>query len=353
MSNPRLEIDCAKIAVNARLLIDKLKRHGIDVVPVTKVFMGHPKVAAMLVESGANMLADSRIENIERMRRAGITIPIMLIRSPMLSQVDRVVLNCEVSLNTELQIIRALAKAAKKAGYYHGVIIMVELGDLREGVMPEQLSNTIRQTLALSNIELKGIGANLACRYGVAPEQENMAQLAKLMLEVENQFGIRLQVISGGNSASLLWAFSLDQRSCVTQLRLGESIYFGVEALNKRPIAGANTDAITLVAEVIESNKKPSAPWGRRYKNAFGESPEVKNRKLVDQALLALGRQDVNPSGITPPTGITIVASSSDHMVVESVRKPLKVGQEIRFKLDYVGLLSAMTSPYVRKYFYQ
>ncbi|PHI38979.1 alanine racemase [Pseudoalteromonas sp. GCY] len=352
MINPRLEIDCAKIAVNASLLIDKLKRHGIDVVPVTKVFMGHPKIAATLIESGATMLADSRIENIERMRRAGITIPMMLIRSPMLSQVNRVVLNCEISLNTELFTISALSKAAKKAGYCHGVIVMVELGDLREGVMPDLLSNTIRQTLALSNIDLKGIGANLACRYGIAPEQENMAFLAKLVIEVENQFGIRLQVISGGNSANLLWAFNLDQRSCVTQLRLGESIFFGVEALNKRPIAGANTDAISLVAEVIESSNKPSKPWGRRYQNAFGETPEAVDRGQVDQALLALGRQDVNPSGVIPPKGITILASSSDHMVVESAEAPLKIGQEIRFKLDYVGLLSAMTSPYVRKYFY-
>ncbi|MBD1583868.1 alanine/ornithine racemase family PLP-dependent enzyme [Pseudoalteromonas sp. S16_S37] len=354
MNTPRLEIDCAKIVANAKQLISILKPHGISIVPVTKVFMGHPAVAASLILSGVKMLADSRIENIERMRHAGITIPMMLIRTPMLSQVERVVLNCEISLNTELIVIRALSKAAKSAGFLHGVIVMVELGDLREGIMPDKLFDIIRQTLRLSNITLKGIGANLTCRYGVAPQQDNMDFLAKLAKEAETLFGIRFEIISGGNSANLLWALDLDPHvhNGVNQLRLGEAIYFGVEALYKHPIAGAHTDIVTLVAEVIESNIKPSIPKGRRSINAFGEMPQVIDRGQVKQGLLALGRQDVNPLGIIPPRGITIVASCSDHLVVESAGVALQVGQEIRFKLDYSGLLSAMTSPYVSKYFY-
>ncbi|CAM3995249.1 alanine/ornithine racemase family PLP-dependent enzyme [Pseudoalteromonas byunsanensis] len=354
MNTPRLEIDCAKIAANAKLLINTLKPYGIDIVPVTKVFMGHPEIAASLISSGVKMLADSRIENIERMRHAGITVPMMLIRTPMLSQVDRVVLSCEVSLNTELVIIRALSKAAKNMGYYHGVIVMVELGDLREGVMPEQLLSIISETLMLPNIIFKGIGANLTCRYGVAPEQDNMNFLAKLVKDVEQQLGISAEIVSGGNSANLIWAFSLNphQSHVVNQLRLGEAVYFGVEALNKHPIAGGHTEIVTLVAEVIESNIKPSLPWGRRCANAFGEMPEVIDKGQVKQALLALGRQDINPSGIIPPQGLTIISSNSDHIVVESVGEALQVGQEVRFNLDYSGLLTAMTSPYVKKYFY-
>ncbi|KZN30853.1 alanine racemase [Pseudoalteromonas luteoviolacea] len=351
MSNPRLQIDSTKIAENAALLIKMLKPLSIDVVPVTKVFMGHPVIARLLIDAGATTLADSRIENVERMRRAGIKVPIMLIRTPMLSQVEQVVLNCNVSLNTELSTIQALSSTAKKLGVFHQVIIMVELGDLREGVMPDDLIKIIKETRSLPHISLKGIGANLTCRYGIAPDHHNMAFLAKIASEIETKFQLKLDIISGGNSANLLWAFSSDNINRVNQLRLGESIYFGVEALKKRCIIGAHTDTVKLIAEVIESNRKPSMPWGKRHKNAFGEQYETTNRGDVDQAILALGRQDVDPQGLISPQGLSIVSSSSDHIVIESTDTPLQIGQEIEFKIDYVGLLSAMTSPYVNKYF--
>ncbi|MBU3022297.1 alanine/ornithine racemase family PLP-dependent enzyme [Aestuariibacter sp. A3R04] len=352
MSFPCLEIDCRKIAVNIKLIIRELKGHSIDILPVTKVFMGHPEIAATLVESGAVMLADSRIENIERMRCAGIKVPMMLIRTPMLSQVERVVSSCEVSLNTELVVIKALSEAARTIGYYHGVIIMVELGDLREGVMVNQLESIIKKVLELPNIIINGIGANLTCRYGVAPDRKNMDILSNLVNDIERRFDIKMKIISGGNSANILWALKLERPSRINQLRLGESIYFGVEALKKQHITGTYKDAIILIAEVIESSVKPSKPWGCRYKNAFGDMPEIVERGMVNQALLAIGRQDVNPSGLRPPIGIKIVASTSDHLVVESEGHILKVGQTIKFRIDYVGLLSAMTSPYIKKNFY-
>ncbi|KAF7788823.1 hypothetical protein PRUB_a1900 [Pseudoalteromonas rubra] len=351
MSNPRLQINCSKIAENSALLMQILKPLSIDIVPVTKVFMGHPVIARILIDAGATQLADSRIENIERMRSAGINVPIMLIRTPMLSQVERVVTNCNISLNTELSVIRALSSTAKKLGVFHEVIIMVELGDLREGVMPKNLLNIIKETRLLSNIGFIGIGANLACRYGIAPDQHNMSILAKLASKIESKFHLKLEIISGGNSANLLWTVSSKNKNNFNQLRLGEAIFFGVEALEKRHIKGAHTDTVILIAEVIESNRKPSMPWGQRHQNAFGEKHEITDKGDVNQALVALGRQDVDLKGLTPPRGLSIVSSCSDHLVLESTGVPLKIGQEIEFNIDYVGLLSAMTSPYVQKQF--
>lgn len=351
MSNPRLQINCSKIAENSALLMQILKPLSIDIVPVTKVFMGHPVIARILIDAGATQLADSRIENIERMRSAGIDIPIMLIRTPMLSQVERVVMNCNISLNTELSVIRALSSTAKKLGVFHEVIIMVELGDLREGVMPYDLLHVIKEARLLSNIGLKGIGANLTCRYGIAPDSHNMSLLAKLVTEIETHFQLKLEVISAGNSANLLWTFSSQNINNFNQLRLGEAIYFGIEALEKRHIKGAHTNTVKLIAEVIESNRKPSMPWGKRHHNAFGEQQEITNKGDINQVLIALGRQDVDPEGLIPPVGLSIVSSCSDHLVLESTGVPLKIGQEIEFNIDYVGLLSAMTSPYVQKQF--
>ena len=65
--------------------------------------------------------------------------------------------------------------------------------------------------------------------------------------------------------------------------------------------------------------------------------------------MLALGIQDVDPAGLTPPAGITIVGASSDHLVIEA-DQPLAVGEELRFGLDYSALLRAMTSPFIQRH---
>ena len=175
MSPPRLEIDPGKIEHNARTLVERLAARGIAVTGVTKGTLGLPEIARALMRGGATRLADSRIENIRALRRAGLSASMTLIRSPMLSQVDGVVAHADVSFNTELEVLGGLSSAAMRAGKSHTVVLMVELGDLREGILPGDLEHIVRETLRLPNIALEGIGTNLACRSGVAPGPENMA----------------------------------------------------------------------------------------------------------------------------------------------------------------------------------
>ena len=125
-----------------------------------------------------------------------------LIRSPMLSQVQQVVTYADTSFNTELDVIRELSSAARDGNRRHGIVIMVELGDLREGVMPCDLENIVRETLRLPNIVLKGIGSNLACRSGVIPDARNMDELSSLADSIESTIGRSLDIVSGGNSAN-------------------------------------------------------------------------------------------------------------------------------------------------------
>lgn len=275
MSYPRLDIDCSKIHHNAQFLIEQLAVKKVSVTPVTKSCLGHPIIAHLLVDAGASMLADSRVENMKRMIQGKITVPKMLIRTPMLSQVARVVMYCDISLNTELRVIQQLSHAAKQANTTHGVIIMVELGDLREGIMPNRVISFIRQIILLPNIILKGIGANLTCRYGVAPDEEKMRLLSDLADGIEAIFGISLEIISGGNSSSINWVLAHKGKTRVNNLRLGESIFLGCVPTEQNLIEGLYTDAITLTAEVIEAKIKPSLPWGARGVNAFGEKEEA------------------------------------------------------------------------------
>lgn len=347
MSAPRLEIDLDKIEHNARILVQRLNDRGISVTGVTKATLGSPEVAAALLRAGVIGLGDSRIENIETLRRADIPASMTLIRTPMLSQVGRVVRFADVSFNTETGVIRSLSIAAQKAERTHGIVLMVELGDLREGIMPGDLEDTVRETLRLPNIALRGIGTNLACRSGVSPDTRNMSQLSALADSIEETFGLTLDVVSGGNSANLNWALSGSNVGRINNLRLGESILLGREPLHRQTINGLHTDAITLVAEVIESKVKPSQPRGVIAQSAFGENPPTTDRGDVSQSILAIGHQDTDPSGLRPPPGIKIVGASSDHLIVESRSEHLSVGAELTFLLNYSALLRAMTSSFV------
>lgn len=349
MSTPRLEIDLGKISHNARTLVDMLASRGISVMGITKATLGCPEIASAMLDAGVTSLGDSRVENIDVMRRAEVSGKMALIRSPMLGQVDRVVALADASFNTELKVLGALSAAATAAGKLHGVILMVELGDLREGVLPADLEDLVRETLRLPGLTLLGIGANLACQSGVAPDVRNMAILSELADSIDATFGLVLATVSGGNSANLSWALSGADPGRVNQLRLGESILLGRETLHRQPIEGLHTDAITLVAEVIESKLKPSLPWGEIGQAAFGGQPAAVDQGEVARTLLALGRQDIDPDGLQPPSGIQVLGASSDHLIVVAHGRVLSVGEEVEFQLDYSALVRAMTSPFIAK----
>jgi predicted amino acid racemase len=374
MTSPRLEIDLNKIEHNACSLVERLRARGISVTAVTKAVLGAPEVTAALIRAGVVALGDPRMTNVRTMRGAGIKAPIMLIRSPMPSEVEQVVLAADFSVNTELDVVRRLSDAARAARRIHGVLLMVELGDLREGIMPGELVSFVRAVLSLPNIALKGIGTNLACLSGVVPNAGNMAELSALADSIEAVFGDRLrprptavtgmvmetglEIVSGGNSANLQWALSGADTGRINNLRLGEAILLGCEPLHRQPIDGLHTDAFTLVAEVIETKLKPVKPRGQIAETAFGEVPRTVTNQTSDSAVglgfsrrtvLALGRQDADVDGLLPPVGMSILGASSDHTIIDTRHIHHPVGSEIRFQLNYSALLRAMTSPFVAK----
>jgi predicted amino acid racemase/D-alanyl-D-alanine dipeptidase len=349
MLTPRVELNLEKIAHNAKALVALYGSKGISVIGVTKLICGNPYIANVLVQSGIEILADSRIENIRKMRNAGVQAQFLLLRSPSLSQAESVVKYADISLNTELSVIEKLSKWAIDYDRPHKVILMVELGDLREGLMPSDLDDTVKQVLVLRGIELVGIGANLSCFGGVKPDEKKMDCLSSIASDIEEKFNLKLRLVSGGNSANYDWFTSATDVGKINNLRLGESIYLGCETLNRKPIPGLHTDAFTLVAEVIESKMKPSVPYGTIGQDASGNIPEFQDRGPMRRVILSVGLQDVLVSGLTPRSDIEILGASSGHIVVDAKGMDINVGDELAFDLNYGALLAAMTSLYVNK----
>ena len=349
MNAPRLEVRLDRVRHNASALVRRLGEREVSVTGVTKATLGSPEIANELLRAGITSIGESRIENIESLRRAGVTAPMMLLRSPMLSQAERVVEHADVSLNTELDVVECLSRSAQQKGSVHGVVLMVELGDLREGILPADLEAVVRRTLTLPGIVLRGIGTNLGCQNGVAPDDRNMAEFSDLVVSLESKLGLTFDIVSGGNSANLDWVLGGGDLGRINNLRLGESLLLGCEPLARRPIDGLHTDAFELVGEVIESKTKPSRPWGEIHETAFGPAELPVDQGDIRRVIVALGRQDADPDGLTPPAGMRILGASSDHLVIDSGSTELSVGAEIRFQVDYSALVRAMTSPFVAR----
>lgn len=350
MQYPALIIEKDKVKHNAKLLTEKLAAHNIKAAGVTKVFSAIPEVAEAMVDGGVYALADSRIENFKKLQ--GIKMPKMLLRIPMQSQAEDVVEYTDISLNSELETVKLLSKAAKERNKVHQIILMVDLGDLREGVWHEKAVELTGELVKLENIKLVGIGTNLTCYGGVIPTKVNLGLLVSIGEEIENKYGIKLDIISGGNSSSLHLIENNEIPKRVNQLRLGESIVLGLETAYGQRIEGTYRDAFTFSAEIVELKEKPSIPVGEIGMDAFGQKPVFQDKGNMLRAIVAAGRQDIKPEGLTPrDSGIEVIGASSDHMILDITHAEgkYKVGDIIEFDVNYGALLAAATSEYVAK----
>ena len=349
MPVPRIEIELDKLMHNARKLTALYGSKGIHVTAVTKGVCGSLGIASALLDSGIRSFGDSHIANIQKMRENGIDAQFILIRSPMPSEVERVVEHADMSFNTEISVIRLLANQATKRGKIHRVILMIELGDLREGILPSNIESVVKETIGLRGIKLAGVGTNLACFGGVRPSEANMRELSAIAGNLQRKFGINFEVVSGGNSANYQWFVSAPDIGLVNHLRIGEAILLGRDTLTREQIPDLYIDAFTLVAEVIELKTKPSRPYGEIAQDAFGHIPIFEDKGDMRRAILALGRQDVDVSAIKPRIKANVLGASSDHLILDVGDSDLEIGAEVRFDVGYSALLRAMMSPYVEK----
>ena len=347
---PRIEITLSQIQHNARMLCQLYGEQGISLMGVSKAVLGEPLIAEAMIRGGVKFIADSRLENIQRMKNARISAQFVLLRTAS-SQAESVVEDVDISLNTEIATLEKLNYYASLQNKIHQIILMIEMGDLREGILPDDIFLFIQKVLTLPHLKIIGLGCNLACYGGIKPDERKMQQLSVLTDAIEKKFSINLALISGGNSANYEWYKSTKQVGRINNLRIGESILLGCGTVNRKAIPRLHTNAFKLVAEVIESKVKPSLPFGKIGQDAFGNIPIFQDRGIHKRAIIALGKQDTLISGLRPDRDWEILGSSSDHLVIDCKNSYLKVGVGVNFNLDYGSLLTAMTSPFIKKQF--
>lgn len=338
---PCVEIKTNGILHNLSILSNACADRGISLALVTKVLAGNLPLVEHIVKQGQiHTICDSRIQNLKAFEK--LDVEKWLIRSPMISEADDVVKYADVSLNTELSIIRALNDAANRQNKIHKILFMVESGDLREGCYLDELVSFITACNGLKHIEILGVGTNLSCLNDTIPNDHNMSNFISVLQYLEQHFGRIFPVVSGGASSSIdmLLADKLPGR--INSLRIGEAVFLGNIPVYDKPFPNAKEDNFILNAEIIELKKKPSTPL---------LSPDS-CEDMMTRAIVALGKQDIYLPGLSCiDKKIDIIGGSSDHVIldVSSCADQYHVGDTIAFKMNYNCLLNAMTSNYIEK----
>lgn len=354
---PRLVMDIEKLRSNIDAVAEIASgRGGCSLMIVTKALCADEKIVGMIAAHPAvSYIADSRIQNIKKnsdiIRAEGKES--VLLRLPMASEIEDVVKYADISFNSELATVEMLDEEAGRQGRIHKVVLMVDVGDLREGIFfknEEEILETARRINDMKNVELFGLGVNLTCYGAIIPKYDNLSTLCGIAEKIEAAVGVKLSMISGGNSSSIYLVDKGELPERINNLRLGEAFLLGNDTAYGTRLPGTADDAITVEAQIIELKEKPSLPIGEVGVDAFGQKPYYEDRGIIKRAILAIGQQDMDRDSMYPVDDrIDVLGASSDHMLLDVTKADYKVGDIVTFKLGYGSVLKAATSPYVKK----
>lgn len=348
---PCLFVNLTVIRDNTRAMIELCREHGVEPIGVNKLSCEAANVAKAMIEGGIKTIADSRIQNLRKIEN--LPVDKLLLRLPQISMAHDIVAYSDISLNSEEHTLRALSAAAVAQHKKHRVIIMHDLGDLREGCFDPRETKRLAHLAheELPGLTLEGLGANLACYGGVEPTTENQQRLVDLAREIEEELGTRLRTVSGASSSALFLLMNGGLPEGINQLRLGASLIMGF-GLNDEPIPNTRQDAVRIGVEIIELKDKPSVPEHSTALDAMGRKPVFENLGVHRRALGAIGEQDVSFSQLRPlDPGVKVLGASSDHLILDVThsKSGYQVGDVVYFSLGYSGVLQCMTSEYVGK----
>lgn len=329
---PKLVIDLDKIRSNTKALVKSAA--NISVFGVTKACLGSPEIAQAMVAGGVSGLADSRLENLKKLKYH-FDLPLLLLRQPMIFEIDNALEVADYIVVSEYKVAEFLAKAARKKESTVEMLLMIEMGDGRDGLGKNEVVDFIKRAKQLDGATVGGLIANVGCSFGAIPTVKQLEDLARLSRQATEIIGSKMAIVSGGNSSVLPLLLADKLPAEINNLRFGESILLGHETVNYQPVDGLSSNAFTLMAEVIEVKKKDLG------------------RGMETRAIIALGRQDIAAASLMPlRKGSNMSARSSDHLVLRL--KPgvkINIGDQVEFIPSYFALLAAMTSPYVKKEF--
>jgi predicted amino acid racemase len=358
-----LVIHSEKIKDNIKYLSDYFESHDIEWSLITKVFSGDPTFLKTILTDDViqkiNSVGDSRLTSLRNLRKVNPDLRTIYIKPPAEIYADEVVTYADISLNSSLSTIKALNQAAKNQDKIHQIIIMIELGELREGVNREDIIGFYKSVFNLSNIEVIGIGSNLGCMYGIEPTYDKMLQLSLYKELISAKFKKDLKLISGGTSITLPLVENKVIPKDINHFRIGEAAFFGLSPLNNERFKSLHTETFEFYANIIELNEKNLVPDGVIGDANIGQTSEFDESNLTKtsyKAILDFGLLDVDKEDIEAEEPMTFVGVTSDMLVIDlgdnktaSGATRYKVGDRVKFKPNYMAVARLLNSKFIDK----
>ena len=348
-------LNAKKLKANYEFLDQLFLKHHIQWSVVSKMLSGSKTYLTELLQLGISQICDSRVTNLKVIKSINPEIETIYIKPPAKRAISSIVKYADISMNTEIKTIQMLSEEAYKQKKKHEIIIMIELGELREGVMGDNFIRFYEQVFKLKNIDVVGIGANLSCLYGVLPNQDKLIQLSLYEQLIEAKFNRQIPYVSGGSSVTIPLIFQRLLPRAINHFRVGETLFLGTDVYNNVPLKKMHTDVFRLFSEIIELTQKPMMPSGETSTNVDGLSFEVDEAligKTTYRAIVDIGLLDVDEKHIDPvDRSIHFVGASSDMLVIDlgDNKKNYKVGDLLEFTMDYMGALRIINSKYIEK----
>ena len=344
-----------KLEHNFNYLKEKFSENKVEWGVVSKILCGNELYLKELVKLGVDEIHDSRISNLAKIKEIESSIQTVYIKPPSKRNIASMVKYADVSLNSELTTIRWISEEAVKQGRKHKIIIMVETGDLREGVMGDHLIDFYSKIFELPNIDVVGLGTNLNCLNGVMPSTDKLIQLCLYKQIIELKFDKKIPWVSAGTSVTIPLMLRQQLPKGVNHFRIGETLYFGLDLFEEKVIEGMQGDVFELFTEIIEMQEKPLLPSGVLAANPQGDILDIDESlygKSSFRAILDIGLLDVDPKYLIPAKGnFEIIGASSDMLILDlgENKEKLEVGDLISFHLKYMGALAILNSNYIEK----
>jgi predicted amino acid racemase len=344
-----------KLRDNFEFLREKFREHEVAWGVVSKMLCGNRTYIKELIDMGADEIHDSRISNLAKVKETNPNVQTVYIKPPSKRNLSDMVKYADVSLNSELNTIRWISEEAVRQNKKHKIIIMVETGDLREGVMGDHLIDFYSKIFELPNLEIIGLGTNLNCLNGVMPSADKLIQLSLYKQIIELKFNKKIPWVSAGTSVTIPLMLHKQLPKGVNHFRVGETLYFGVDLFEEKTIEGMHGNVFELFAEIIEMQEKPLLPMGNLSSNPQGEVASIDESlygKSSYRAILDIGLLDVDPKYLIAEEGeFEILGASSDMLILNLGENPkkYKVGDLIKFSLKYMGALAVLNSSYIEK----
>ncbi len=352
-----LTLNRAKLEENYNYLEALFQKHHISWAVVSKLLCGHKPYIEEIIKLGAKEICDSRISNLKAVKEIDPNVQTVYIKPPAKRHLEMIVQYADVSFNTQYETMQLLSDEAVRQKKKHKVIVMIELGDLREGVMGDHLVEFYASIINLPNIEITGIGSNLNCLHGVMPSEDKLIQLSLYKQLVEAKFNISIPWVTGGTSVVVPLLFQRMVPKGINHFRIGEMLFFGNNLFSGDTIPEMHDDVIKLKAEIIELYEKPKVPIGALAANPSGEILNINEDdygKTSFRAILDLGLLDISPNYLIPiDEDFEVIGASSDMIILDlgDNEHNYQVGDLVTFNLKYMGALALLSSDYVEKKF--